>query len=143
MTGGAPPSPAKHLLREFDAVAREFYRRLSADGHPATTRCERCERTRFPPRVRCPECGAAQIWVELPERGRLHAFTTQETALRMRAPAVLALVELGEVVVPGIVRARYEELEIGQEVEVELQAEPATGLTLLEFKPRVGADRRE
>ena len=127
---------AKHLAREMDSTAREFHRLLAEEGRLATTRCEGCERTSFPPRERCPDCGAAQEWVDLPLQGRLHAFTTQETALRFRAPAVLALCELGDAVVPGIVEAPYEELRIGQEVEVELRQEPETELTVLFFRSR-------
>jgi uncharacterized OB-fold protein len=114
--------------------AAEFYRRLGA-GELATTRCESCGSTSFPPRSRCPACGETQRWVALPREGRLHAFTTQETALRFRAPAVLALVELDGVVVPGIVEAPYEALHIGQEVRAEPRLEPDTGLTLLAFVP--------
>jgi uncharacterized OB-fold protein len=135
MTDPGPPHPAKYLHREMDEAAREFYRRLEQDGRPATTRCEPCGRTTFPPRMRCPRCGGDQTWVELPRRGRLHAFTTQEGALRFRAPAVLALAELGDVVVPGIVNAPYEALRIGQAVAVHPHPEPETGLTLLRFEP--------
>jgi uncharacterized OB-fold protein len=124
----------KHLEREFDEAAREFYDRL-ARGELATTRCEACAKTSFPARSRCPACGGEQTWVDLPRTGRLHAFTTQEVSLRFRAPAVLALAEVGEVVLPGIAEAPYEELSIGQEVRVELRPEPETGLTLLAFLP--------
>ena len=68
-------------------------------------------------------------------RGRLFAFTVQDAALRFRPPAVLALAEIGEVLLPGIVEAPYEQLEIGQEVGVALRAEAETGLTLLGFVP--------
>jgi uncharacterized OB-fold protein len=131
-SGLGPPAPDKYLRREMDAATAEFYRRLS-QGELSTTRCDGCRRATFPPHDRCPVCGQAQSWFELPRRGRLHAFTTQETALRFRAPSVLALVELGEVVVPGIAEAPYPELRIGQEVRVELRPEPDTGLTLLAF----------
>lgn len=141
MTQLQPPSPAKYLRREMDAAAREFYRRLAEDGGIFTTRCQSCGRRSFPPRVRCARCGGPQAWEELPRHGRLHAFTTQETALRFRAPAVLALVELEDVVVPGIAEAAYEDLSIGQEVRVELRPEPETGLTLLAFVPEAELSR--
>ncbi len=134
MSGLPHPGPAKYLLRDMDPAAREFYRRLAEDAAIATTRCESCKRTRFPPRLRCPECGGPQVWVELPARGRLYAFTTQETAARFRAPAVLALVELGDAVLPGIVKAPFESLMIGDGVQAGLQVEPETGLTLLTFE---------
>jgi uncharacterized OB-fold protein len=128
------PSPAKYLLREMGAAAHEFYRRLSEDDQLFTTRCERCARTSFPPRTHCSTCSGPLIWIELPRHGRLYAFTSQEVALRFRAPAVLALAELGDVVLPGIALAPYSELRIGQEVWVQPLPEPDTGLTLLSFR---------
>lgn len=68
-------------------------------------------------------------------QGRLHAFTLQETALRFAAPAVLALAELGDAVVPGVVNAPYAELRIGQPITARPFSEPESGLTLLEFLP--------
>jgi uncharacterized OB-fold protein len=134
VSGLQPPAPDKYVRREMDGAAREFYRRL-ADGQLATTRCEGCERASFPPRESCPACGEPQSWVELPRNGRLHAFTTQESALRFAAPAVLALAELADVVVPGVAQGPYQTLRIGQEIRVELRPEPVTGLTLLAFVP--------
>ncbi len=128
------PRRGKHLDRTMDEAAREFYRRLEG-GSLATTRCPRCELTSFPPRLRCPECGGPAEWVELPRRGVLEAFTTQELAVRFRAPAVLALARIGEVVLPGIAAAAYEDLAIGAEVDLEPFAEPETGLTLIGFRP--------
>ena len=127
------PRPGKHLDRTMDEAASEFYRRL-ADGDLATTRCSRCELVSFPARLRCPECGGETEWVGLPRRGTLEAFTTQEAAIRFRAPVVLALARVGEVVLPGIAQAAYDELSIGDSVELEPFAEPDTGLTLIRFR---------
>ena len=132
--GLEPPSPSKYLLGEMSPAADEFYRRL-ADGQLCTTRCQSCGGTSFPPRERCPTCGAGEAWIELPMEGRLHAFTTQETALRFAAPAVLALAELGQAVVPGIMNAPYAELRVGQSITARPFSEPESGLTLLEFLP--------
>lgn len=138
MSDGTPPppplSPTKHLLREMDDVAREFYRRL-AEGQLATTRCEACARTSFPPRLRCPKCAGEQGWVDLPRNGRLYAFTTQEAALRFRAPAVLALAEVDGVVLPGITEVPHEDLRIGGDVLITMRREAETGLTLLDLSP--------
>jgi uncharacterized OB-fold protein len=132
----APPiDPRKYLERVLDTSAREFYRRLAEDGELATTRCEPCGLTAFPPRPGCPSCGEAMAWVGLPREGTLHAFTMQEAAVRFRAPEVLALAEVGGVVVPGIATAPYEKLAIGQAVRVVLRPEPETELTLLAFEP--------
>ena len=129
------PAPRKYLDREMGELGREFYRRLAEDGELATTNCEGCAANQFPPRERCPGCGGETVWVPLPREGALHAFTTQSTALRFGAPAVLALAEVGGVMVPGIAEAPYEDLAIGQKVRVELREEPITHLTLLAFVP--------
>jgi uncharacterized OB-fold protein len=128
-----PPEPGKHLDRERDSTAEEFYRRL-AKGRLATTRCGACGVIRFPPRSRCSACGTRMAWVDLPSRGRLHAFTTQETALRFGAPLVLALAEVGPVVVPGLVHAPFETLEIDQEVDVRTESVDALGLHVCRFE---------
>ena len=47
------------------------------------------------------------------------------------APALLTLVRLGDVIVPAICGAAYEDAQIGDEVEVEPMPEPEIGLTLL------------
>jgi uncharacterized OB-fold protein len=134
-----PPSPSKYVERAMDDAAREFYGRLAEGKAPATTRCPACEETRFPPRLRCPACGGAVEWVELPRHGSLYAFTTQEAAVRFAAPAVLALVQLGDVVVPAIAEMPYEDLAIGDEVEVESMPVPDLDLTLLRaVKPAPG-----
>jgi uncharacterized OB-fold protein len=135
MNGVPLPHPAKYLEREMDQVTREFYRRLAED-QLCTTRCPSCERAGFPPRARCRECGAGERWIELPRSGHLFAFTTQDRALRFAAPTVLALAEIGGVLLPGVVEVPYDELEIGQKVDVTLRGEPETGLTLLAFEPR-------
>jgi uncharacterized OB-fold protein len=126
------PAAAKYLGRDMDPLGREFYRRLEA-GELATTRCDACRRSMFPPLARCPTCGDHTEWLELPRSGRLYAFTTQETGLRFTAPVVLALVELGEVTLPAISRTPFEQLTLGQEVTVKPFAEPEVGLTLLSF----------
>ena len=130
-----PPEPRKHLDRERDSTAEEFYRRL-ADGRLATTRCPVCDIIRFPPRARCGGCGSRMSWDDLPSRGRLHAFPTQETSLRFGAPAGLALADVGPVVVPGFMRASFETLEIGQEVTVTADHVAELGLHVCRFDPR-------
>lgn len=128
------PSPAKYVTRELNEAGLEYYRRLGR-GQLATTACPACGRTSFPPRTSCALCAREQVWIELPRQGVLHAFTTQETALRFSAPVVLALAELGEAVLPGICESRYEALSIGLRIVAEIRAEPETGLAILAFVP--------
>jgi uncharacterized OB-fold protein len=118
-----------------DAPSRRFFAELRA-RRLATTRCRACRRLWYPPRAWCPGCLAEDLdWERLSGRGRLVAFTTQETALRFRAPEVIGLVELEEGVrLLTAVAGRYEELAVGEEVTVEfVEVEP--GLVLHRFVP--------
>lgn len=40
------------------------------------TRCGQCRYTYATPRLHCANCGAETDWVELPQEGRVHTFTT-------------------------------------------------------------------
>ena len=83
--------------------------------------------------ARCADCDAETEWVALPRRGRLHAFTTQERALRYGSPAVLALVELGDAIVPGVLDGPYDDLAIGDEVELTPERVEELGLSVCRF----------
>jgi uncharacterized OB-fold protein len=47
-----------------------------ANGKLLGTRCGRCKYTYATPRLHCANCGAETKWVELPQEGRVHTFTT-------------------------------------------------------------------
>lgn len=73
-----------------------FYAHL-AEGRLTTTRCQGCGRTDWPPRGFCPACTSdAFDWVDLPQEGRIHGFTVQETGVPagFRRPLVFAMVEV-------------------------------------------------
>lgn len=118
-----------------DEAAAEFYRFLK-ERKFRTTRCAACGEVALPPRMFCPICFETDIaWIDLPRRGTLFAFTQQERSLRFSKPDVIGLVEL-----PGIGRlltridARYEELAIGMEVEVDF-LDVSENQTLHQFRP--------
>jgi uncharacterized protein len=47
------------------------------EGKMATTRCKRCQRLTFPPKMDCIECRSSDIeWIEIKEVGELQTFTT-------------------------------------------------------------------
>ena len=126
-------TPLKYVLRDMGPPAREFYRRLEA-GSLATTWCSACERPRFPPRERCPDCGGEVAWRELSRRGRVYAFTQQERGLRFTTPDVIGIADLDEGVrVFGVFEEPFERLAIAAPLEVELRPDDA-GLTLLVFR---------
>lgn len=103
-----------------DAVAEHFFAELR-EHRLTTTRCRACDSLRFPPRPWCPDCLSEDLeWVGLSGRGRLAAFSTQETGLRFRVPDVIGLVDLEEGIrVFSHIAGRHEDLRIGAAVTVE------------------------
>lgn len=106
-----------------DDAVQEFYRRLR-NHEFSSTRCRACREIAFPPRSFCPSCHARDVeWIDLPSRGTLYAFTTQERSLRFMAPDVLGLVELDGVGhILSLILAPLHELSIGQPVELSFHA---------------------
>jgi uncharacterized OB-fold protein len=117
-----------------DAAAARFFEELGA-GRLATTRCPD-HGWLYPPRLWCPACLREDLeWAELSGHGTLGAFSTQETALRFAAPAVIGLVDLDEGVrMLSHIAGRYEELRLGQRVRVDFQE--IDGMTLHRFVPQ-------
>jgi hypothetical protein len=73
-----------------------FYAHL-AEGRLTTTRCRGCGRIDWPPRGFCPACTSdAFDWEDLPQEGRIHGFSVQETGVPagFPRPLVFAIVEI-------------------------------------------------
>jgi uncharacterized OB-fold protein len=102
----ADPAPAPPCLRVADPLPLQsaedtrlhaFYAHL-AEGRLTTTRCAGCGRLDWPPRAFCPACLADRFeWADLPQEGRVHGFTVQETGVPSGypRPLVFAMVTVG------------------------------------------------
>jgi len=99
----------------------EFYDRLAA-GRLATTRCDGCGRTAWPPRGFCGECASDRFaWVDLPPDGVIHAFTAQDTGLPagFTGPRVFAIVKVdGHRIFTIVTDADPATVKIGQRVRL-------------------------
>jgi uncharacterized protein len=122
-----PPFLLDFLPREDERetkVAR-FFARLR-EGRLSTTRCP-TDGLLWPPRSACPRCHTEELdWTDLPERGRLYAFSAvlAGAPLGMEAdvPFAVGLVDLEGVplrLFGRIVGRPWNELAIGGRVEVE------------------------
>jgi uncharacterized OB-fold protein len=103
----------------------QFYENL-CEGELTTTQCDECEALHFPPRIVCPECLSDDLtYVSLPHRGTLHSFTevrgTAAIGLNEDTPFVAGSVNLGDIRLSARVDdASYEDLEIGDEVQLKI-----------------------
>ena len=114
--------------REGDADTRlaRFFARLR-EGRLSTTRCPRDGALSWPPRTVCPRCHQSDLeWVDLPEAGRIYAFSAVLAAapLGMEAdvPFSVGLVDLDGVplrLFGRIVGRPWNELRVGDPVAVE------------------------
>ncbi|RLC07490.1 MAG: DNA-binding protein [Deltaproteobacteria bacterium] len=59
-----------------ETKASDFVKFLE-EGKVMTTKCTRCGKVYFPPRIDCCACGASEIeWIEIDEPGELVAYST-------------------------------------------------------------------
>jgi uncharacterized OB-fold protein len=79
-----------------ETKAEEFVTHLK-EGRMMTTRCKKCHRITFPPKMDCSPCRASEVeWVEVGQPGRLKTFTAVmygPAGFEKETPYILALVE--------------------------------------------------
>jgi len=100
----------------------KFFDNLKA-GVLTTTKCSKCGRVSWPPRVVCPECHSDQLeWVQFPSRGKVDVFTTQWAGQPpgFDLPLILAMLEFPGMptILSHIVETSPDEIEDGCEVEL-------------------------
>ncbi len=133
-----PPSPTEpreerpFLLdffpRESEKETRlaRFFARLR-EGRLSTTRCRRDGELPWPPRTVCPRCHAADLeWVDLPEKGRIYAFSAvlagAPLGLEADVPFAVGLVDLEGVplrLFGRLVGRPWNAIAVGEAVAVE------------------------
>jgi uncharacterized protein len=103
-----------------------FYDRLR-EGRLSTTRCPRDQEYHWPPRTVCPKCHSEELeWVDLPEGGRIYAFSAvlggAPLGLEADVPFSVGLVDLegAPLRLFGRIDGRpWTELHVGDRVRVE------------------------
>ena len=113
------------LEDEKNTRISQFFSNLK-EGHLTTTKCKKCGKILWPPRIVCSNCFSDELeWIDLGTEGELYAFT------EMRLGAPLGFVEdlpfcIGIVKISGlsisarIDNAKYEDLKIGQKVQLKV-----------------------
>jgi len=103
-----------------------FYDRLR-QGRLSTTRCPTDDLLHWPPRVACPKCHSEELtWVDLPERGRVYAFSAvlvgAPLGMEADVPFAVGLVDLEGVPLRlfGRIEGKpWNALRLGETVRVE------------------------
>jgi uncharacterized OB-fold protein len=95
-----------------------FFRGLS-EKQLLGSRCKECDYTYATPRSHCMDCGGETEWLELPQQGRIHTFTTcyfGGEAFLDETPFTLVMVEFDGVdtlLLSRVIGLEPEEVEIG------------------------------
>ena len=103
-----------------------FFDRLK-EGRLSTTTCAKDGELHWPPRTACPKCHGEELaWVDLPETGRIYAFSAvlagAPLGMEDEVPFAVGLVDLDGIPLRifGRIEGRpWTELAIGQTVRVE------------------------
>lgn len=109
-----------------DTRLSRFFDRLK-EGRLATTRCAKDGELLWPPRTACPKCHGEELtWVDLPETGRIYAFSAvlagAPLGMEDQVPFAVGLVDLDGAPLRLFGRIEgppWSELAIGQPVRVE------------------------
>ena len=127
------PTNSRPFLLDFFPLESEketrlsrFYDRLRT-GRLSTTRCPKDDLLHWPPRTACPRCHTEELeWVDLPEQGRLYAFSAvlagAPLGMESEVPFSVGLVDLDGVPLRlfGRIEGKpWTELTIGLTVRVE------------------------
>ena len=129
----APPREKRPFLLDFFPLETADQTRLARffdrlrEGRVSTTRCPRDAILLWPPRTACPHCHSEALdWVDLPERGRLYAFSAvlagAPLGMESEVPFAVGLVDLDGTplrLFGRIEGAPWDALRIGGPVTVE------------------------
>ena len=103
----------------------QFFKNLK-QGHLTTTKCKKCAKLLWPPRIVCPNCVSDELeWVDLGAEGELYAFTEMRLGAPLGfaqdIPFCIGIVKMnGLLVSTRIDNAKYDGLEIGDRLKLKI-----------------------
>ena len=113
------------LEEEKDTRLSVFFKNLRK-GRLTTTKCKRCEKILWPPRIVCPDCLSDELeWIDLGLEGELCTFTEMRLGAPLGfvedVPFCIGIVKIGGLSISArIDDAKYEDLEIGDKVQLKI-----------------------
>jgi len=127
------------LQDEKNTRIAQFFKNLK-EGRLTTTKCRKCEKKLWAPRIVCPHCLSEDLeWIDLGTEGNLHAFTEirigAPLGFTQDVPFCVGLVKIGGVILSArIDDAKYEDLKIGDKVRLKI-VELEDGRVFYRFTP--------
>jgi uncharacterized protein len=114
-----------------------------AEGRLRGSKCsnQACGFVYATPRGHCMECGSPTTWIDLPNRGKVHSWTTchfGSEAFLKETPYNLALVEFegaGSLLLVRLKDAQESDLYVGMPVEARFDPDPKYSITDVWFVP--------
>lgn len=103
----------------------QFFANLK-EGRLTTTKCKKCGKLLWPPRIICSNCFSNELeWVDLGREGELHAFTEMRVGAPLGfvedAPFCMGIVKIGGLLISTrIDNAKYDELRIGDKLQLKI-----------------------
>jgi len=96
------------------------------EGRIITTKCKKCAKLLWPPRIVCPNCLSEEFeWVDLGNEGELYAFTEVRLGAPLGfvqdAPFCVGFVKIGGLLISArIDNVKYDDLKIGDKVHLKI-----------------------
>lgn len=109
---------------KFTRISKFFYN--LKEGRLTTTKCKKCGKLLWPPRIVCPNCLSENLeWVDLGVEGELYAFTEMKLGAPLGfiedTPFCIGMVKVGSLLISArIDDAKYEDLKIGDKVGLKI-----------------------
>jgi len=109
---------------KFTRISK-FFQNLK-EGRLTTTKCKKCRKLLWPPRIVCPNCLSENLeWVDLGVEGELYAFTEMKLGAPLGfiedTPFCIGMVKVGSLLISArIDDAKYEDLKIGDKVGLKI-----------------------
>jgi len=127
------------LQDEKSTRISQFFKNLK-EGRLTTTKCKKCGKLLWPPRIVCSECLSDELeWVDLGTVGELYGFTEVRLGAPLGfvddVPFCVGLVKIsGLLISTRIDDAKYEDLKIGDKVGLKI-VELEDGRVFYRFTP--------
>jgi len=103
----------------------QFFKKLK-EGRLTTTKCKKCGRVLWPPRIVCSNCLSNELeWVDLGSEGELYAFTEMKLGAPLGfvedVPFCIGIVRIGGLLISTrIDKAKYDQLKIGDKLQLKI-----------------------